>query len=272
MKQLACCLGGLLFATGAFAQDFKMPAPSPKATVTQQFSTSKIEVSYSRPSVKGRTIFGNIVPYGKPWRTGANANTTITFGEDVSFGGQAVKAGTYNLYTIPGKDSWTVVLNSDLEGRFNTAKDVVKATVKPSKTTVASETFTIDVSDMTDNSANLNLTWENTRVTVPVKTDNKDRILAWLDTELKGDKPPYQQASYFYYDNDYQLEKALEYADKAIAANDKAYWMHSHRAKVLAKLGRKAEAIKAAQAAADLTKGSDAEYEYAKKLEELKKA
>jgi len=113
MAAAACAL--LCFAQGAFAQNVKMPAPSPTQTVKQDFALSYVEVNYSRPAMKGRTIMGDLVPYGKVWRTGANSATTITFGDDVNFGGKAVKAGKYGLLTIPGQSEWTIILTKDLD-------------------------------------------------------------------------------------------------------------------------------------------------------------
>jgi len=276
-KTYLILFSALLLSIATNAQSFRMPSASPKVNLIHQFSTSSIELEYFRPSMKGRKIFGEMIPFGLPWRTGANGKTIITFGEDVSFGGQKVSAGKYSIYTIPGKDSWTVVLNSALVNEsesksYEPSKDVVRLQVKPVPTEQTYETFTIEFSDISDTSAKLNIIWENTRVAVQITANNNERILTYLEKELNGSKPPYQQASYYYYNNNHKLEKALEYADKAILSNKDAFWMHSHKAKIYLKLGDKAQAIKSAQAAADITKGTDYEFEYAKKLDDIKKS
>ena len=150
------------------AQTLKVPAPSPTSTVKQNFALSEITVEYSRPSVKGRVIFGDLVPFGKIWRTGANQSTKITFGEDVSVQGNPVKAGTYALYTIPNKDSWELMLYKDLTlggdvAEYKTENEVVRFKAVP--TTIANkvETFTINVADITPKSANIEVSWDMTR-------------------------------------------------------------------------------------------------------------
>lgn len=275
MKKIVFCIAGFLcFATTSMAQDFRMPAPSPKVNIVQQFSTSDIELEYSRPSMKGRKIFGEIIPFGQPWRTGANAATKITFGEDVSFGGQKVAAGTYALYTIPKEDSWIVLLNSNHKSSglndIKPGQDIAKVEVKPVRTREAYETFTIELNDVSNTKTTLNIIWENTKVPVEIVADNKERILAYLDKELKGQKPPYRDASYYYYEVDYSLEEALKYADKVLEENPKAFWIHSHKARIYSKLGDKTQALRSAQVAAELTKGTGYEQEYAKKVEEYK--
>lgn len=277
MKKVIICLAtACMLSTTAFAQDLKLPATSPKISLTQQFATSKIELEYSRPSMKGRKVFGSMIPYGKSWRTGANALTKITFGEDVVFGGQKVAAGAYSLYTIPGKDSWTVVLNSGLQSLgekfFDPSKDVAKVTVKPEVSKENYETFTIDLNDITASSLILSIRWEKVKVPVTIVADNQEKIIAYLEKELKGDKPPYQAAASYFNEANYKLEDALTYADKTLAANPNAFWIHSLKAQIYSKLGKKKEAIESAQKAATMTKGTDFEFEYAHKLNQLSKA
>lgn len=287
MKRIVFCLAGFLsFATVSMAQsvlrsvphnetrDFTMPVPSPKVKVTQQFSTSNIELEYSRPSMKGRKIFGEMIPFERPWRTGANAISTITFGEEVSFGGQPVKPGTYALYTIPNKESWIVLLNSNYKSSgLNDIKpeyDVAKVKVTPITTGEAYETFTIELNNISDTKATLNIIWENTKVPVEIVADNKERILKYLEKELQGKNPPYREASYYYYEINYKLEEALKYADKVLEQNPKAFWIHSHKAKIYDKIGKKDDALHSAKKAAELTRGTQYEQEYRQKLNEYK--
>lgn len=255
------------------AQDFTMPSASPKVITTQQFSTSYIELEYSRPSMKGRKIFGEMIPFGKPWRTGANTITKITFGEEVMFGGQPVRPGTYALYTIPNKDSWTVFLNTNYKSSgLNDIKpenDIAKVEVKVNHTRPC-ETFTIEVNDITSTGAFLNIAWENTQVSVPIRANNKERILAHLERELKGTNPPYRDAAFYYEEIGHNLEDALKYADKVLESNPKAFWIYSLKARIYNKMGNKKQALKNAQTAAEMTKGTGYEQEYVKKVEEYR--
>ena len=153
MKKLLCLLFWVV-STSAFAQGIKMPAPSPGQSIKQDFSLSAVEVKYSRPVIKGRKIFGDVVPFGKLWRTGANSPTSVTFGEDVKIAGQALKAGTYQLLTIPSQFSWEIIFNKGTNGVFNynPAEDVLK--VKLATTTLAQsvESFSIQFENVIANS------------------------------------------------------------------------------------------------------------------------
>lgn len=276
MKRIVIlCLSAFMLHTGVNAQEIKMPAASPTSKLTQQFSTTSISVDYSRPSVKGRKIFGEMIPFGKLWRTGANGNTKITFEEDVFFQGQKVPAGTYSLYTMPGANSWTVILNKGLENwgltGYDQKEDVARVTITPIKLNESVETLTIDINDITNTSATMNLSWENTKIPVQITADNKQRILSYLESELKGEKPPYQQAANYYLEQNYKLNDALAYADKAINGNKDAFWLYWMKAKIQAKMGDKNAALQTAQLAADKAKGSDYEGEYKNNLEILKK-
>ncbi|HEX8528908.1 MAG TPA: DUF2911 domain-containing protein, partial [Cytophagales bacterium] len=153
---LALLAAPLFFTPGAYAQ-IAMPQPSPAATVTQKVGLADVTLSYSRPSARGRVIFGGLRPYGKLWRTGANGATKLTFSEDVTVNGTKVPAGEYSLFTIPGKDEWTVMLNKNAkasENDYKEAEDAARFKVKPAKTSAPYETFTIDFSDLTTNTAN----------------------------------------------------------------------------------------------------------------------
>jgi hypothetical protein len=255
-------------------QEFSMPVASPKVTTTQQFSTSSIGLEYSRPSMKGRKIFGNMIAFGKPWRTGANAATKITFGEEIMFGGQTIKPGTYALYTIPQKDSWIVLLNTNHKSSgLNDIKpenDIAKVEVKPRQLSQSVETFTIEINEITSTSASLDIMWENTKVSVPIVANNQERILAHLDKALQGENPPYRDAAYYLEEIGKDLPRAIEYADKALEANPKAFWIHSLKARIYSKMGDKKQALRSAEMAAELTTGTDYEEEYRKKAQEYK--
>lgn len=274
-KSIISLITAAILSTSMYAQEFKMPSPSTFSTINQQFSISSIEIEYSRPSMKGRKVFGDMIPYGKIWRTGANANTKISFGEDVMIEGMLLPAGKYSVYTIPNKDSWEIVFNKGLENwgtsGYNDAEDALRVKVKPITSKQQIETFSIDVNNITNNSATIFLSWENTIVPIKVVANNHDKIIAYLDQELAGSKPPYQQAANYYLEQNYKLDQALVYADKAIESNQNAFWLQWMKAKILNKLGRKVEAIEAATKAAEMSKGTGYEAEYTKNLSNLKK-
>lgn len=276
MKRLflvALLSGG--FALCANAQEFHMPKPSPTVTVDQGFSTSFIKLNYSRPSVRGRVIFGDLIPYGKVWRTGANAATKVTFGEDVSIDGHLIKAGEYALYTIPGKEEWKIILNKGVsnwgaEG-FSDKDDVLKFDVPVEHLDKVQQSFRISVENLTDNSCDIVLAWADVSVSVPVKTDNNERILSYLDKALKGDKPPYAQAASYYLATNQHMEKALEYEKLAIKENPKAYYLHWHLAEIYQKLGKHDDAVKSARTASELAKGTAFADEYTRDYQNMLK-
>jgi hypothetical protein len=262
---LALFVAGSAFSV-ANAQDLKLPALSPSAKITQGFSTSEIEIAYSRPSVRGRKIFGDLVPYNTVWRTGANSATKVKFGEDVTMGGQAVKAGEYALYTIPGATEWEVILNKGLgnwgANGYNTADDIARFKIKPRETEKLVNTFTINIGNITFNSCNLELAWEKTKLIIPITADNQARLTAAIDKAITTPNIPYYQAASYYYETNQNLEKAYEYVSKAVDANPKAFYMWHLKAKIAQKTGRKADALAAAQKSIELTKGTPNEREY----------
>jgi Protein of unknown function (DUF2911) len=228
------------------AQTIKTPAPSTTQTIKQDFALSSIEVVYSRPNMKGRTIFGDLVPFGKPWRTGANNATKITFGEDVKVGGIAVKAGSYALYTIPGLAEWEVIINKGIGNwgimGYNAADDVAKFKVKPVDVGFSTETFTMQIGNVKDNSADVMLWWDRTAVMFTVSADIDTKIMADIDKAMNVDSKPYFAAAGYYFENGKDLTKALSWANKAVDAQPKAYWVLLLKAKIQAKMGDKAGA------------------------------
>jgi hypothetical protein len=243
----------------SYAQDMKLPAPSPLSKVTQDFSTSAIEVVYSRPSANGRKVFGDLIPFGATWRTGANNATQITFGEDVIIDGKTLKAGTYSMYSVPNKDSWDIIFNSFI-GSWNGVKpatDVLKVTTKNVKnSSFYFNTLNIDINNITTNSCELTIAWENTVVTLPIKVDNDARITEYFENAINNPRIPYQQAANYYLSQNKNLDKAATYAEKALEQYPDAFWLHSLKGKILFKQGKKADAIKAQTKAAELSKGT----------------
>lgn len=247
----------LLATVSASAQTLKVPAPSPMQTLKQNFALSDISIEYSRPGVKGRAIFGDLVPYGKVWRTGANAATKVTFGEDVAVEGKPVKAGTYALYTIPGKEMWTIMLYSDLTlggdvNEYNPEKEVMRAEVKAGTIAAKVENFTINVVDINANTCAIQLSWDNVVVNIGVKADIEEKIMKNIQTVMFEDKRPYYQAANYYYENGKDLKQALEWVNKATEQNPKAYWVFLLKAKIELKQKDYAAAAVSAQKVIDL--------------------
>jgi tetratricopeptide (TPR) repeat protein len=244
----------VVFSATAAAQQLKVPAPSPQQTIRQSFALSDIMIEYSRPGAKNRVVFGDLVPYNEMWRTGANASTKIAFGEDVKVEGTAITSGTYALYSIPGKDKWEILFYKDLTLGGNTAdykkeNEVARITVKPSALAERVETMTFNISDMTPNSARINLEWENTRVSLNVTSEIDERVMKGIDKALEKDTRPFYQAASYYYDNNKDLNKAAEWVNKATEQNPKGYWIWTLKSKIHARQGNKKEALAAAEKA-----------------------
>lgn len=241
------------------AQDIKLPKPSQFATLKQDFSTSFIEIQYSRPSANGRTIYGDLVPFGKVWRTGANNATVVTFGEDVMVAGKMLKAGSYSMYTIPNEKEWEVIFNSNTGGwgSVKPETDVLKVkTDLVSKSSYYFNTLNIDVNSITNNSCEIVIAWENTVVTIPVKVDNEKMIVNYYEDAINKPQIPYYQAASYYLSINKNLDKAVVYADKALEQNPKAFWIYSLKGKILKEQGKTAEAIKMQQKAVDMSAGT----------------
>ena len=255
---LLCSLFASSIVTPAAAQANRIdfPAASPAAELRQRVGLTDFEIVYSRPSIKGREIFGELQAYGEVWRTGANAATKITFDTPIVFGGQAVAAGTYGLFSVPNEGEWTVILNrvADQWGAFNydAAEDVLRVVVPSRKSGDPVESFLIWFDDLRDESATLNFAWEGTRVAVPITVDVKEKLVPQIEAVMASGQQQrdyiYFQSAGFYYDHDLDLQKAARWIDLALKQNPNAFWMLHLKAKIHAKLGNKAEAIAAAEA------------------------
>jgi hypothetical protein len=249
-----------LFNLQVSAQALKVPAPSPLQKVTQNFALSEVTLEYCRPSAKGRTVFGDLVPYGKIWRTGANASTKITFGEDVKVDGKEVAAGTYAVYTIPNADSWEVMLYKDLTlgGNVNDYKkenELIRVKVPVTKSGNKTETFTIEFSNVMPTSMNLDFVWDNVRASVKITADIDTKVMKNIETAMSpADKRPYYSAASYFYENDKDLKQALEWITKATELNPKAYWVWHLKAKIELKMKNNAAAIASAEKSMALAK------------------
>jgi hypothetical protein len=240
------------------AQTIKTPAPSPPQTIKQDFGLSSIELSYSRPGVKSRKVFGDLVPYGKVWRTGANSATTIMFEDDVTVGGTKVPAGKYGLLTIPDRDKWTIILTKQLDvtspAAYKQESDAARVEVKPLTMKDKMETFTMNFANITSSTCDLDIMWENTEVAVPISQDVETVVMKQIDEAMNKDNRPYFQAAMYYLNNGKDLNQALTWFDKAIEQQPDAFYIYHQKANTLAKLGRKEEAKAAAEKSIVLAK------------------
>lgn len=249
----------------------KTPAASPLSTLTQEIGLMEVKITYSRPSAKGREIFGELVPYGKSWRTGANASTKISFTDAVTIEGKSVPAGEYALFTIPGEKEWTIILHKDanLMGtggeNYKQGDEAARFTVKSTKVSEPVETFTFAVGDITLNSGVVSILWENTEVSFKVAADFDSKIMANIEQSIKNIERNngnlYHQGAWYYVETGKDLNQALEWVNKAVAVNPDAYWMSYTKARILAGLNNKKAAIEAAEVSKKAAeKGNNQDY------------
>lgn len=235
----------------------KMPAPSPTQTITQDFGLGKIELSYSRPSIKGRAMFkdgSELAPLNNVWRTGANGATTLKFTDEVMINGVTLKAGKYGLLSIPGKSEWTLIISKDTTvnqpSAYKQENDVVRVTVTTMKIKESIELFTMQFANVQAESCELHLMWGKVALSLPIATNVKDRIRTQTEQALAGDKVSantYSTAANFYYEMDKDYNKALNCINKAVDLNQKAFWNYLLKAKIEVALGDKVSAKTSAE-------------------------
>lgn len=254
---LSCCMLGLALSV-AHAQNLRTPAPSPTTTVKQDFALSSVELNYSRPAMKGRKIFGDLVPYGKVWRTGANGATVLTFNDEVIIGDKTIPAGKYGLLTIPGETEWTIILSKQLDvtspAAYKEDQDFVRVKVKPMTMPAPIESFMIAFDDIKPTSMEMDILWDKTVVIVPIKASIDGKISKQIDELMTKDNRPYFASAMYYLDNGKDLNKALGWFDKALEQNPEAFWVYHQKANCLAKLGKKQDAIATANKSIELAK------------------
>jgi hypothetical protein len=263
LRPLVAVIAGSVLATSLFAQAPKIefPATSPAATVKQRVGLTDIEINYSRPSMRGREIFGKLEPYGAVWRTGANSATKLVLSTPAKFNGTEIPAGTYALFSIPERGDWTVIVNK-VSGQwgayaYDAKNDVARIKATPVAVTQPVETFTIFFSDLANAStATLNLMWETVRVPVKVEVDLVGTLVPQVEALMSSNEPkkPYFSAAMFYYENNQDLKKAAAWMDAAIAEQPGQMWMIYRKGLIHAKMGDKAGALAAAQESLDLVK------------------
>jgi len=259
----------LLVFTGITLQaQIKTPQPSPTSKVEQKVGLTDVTLEYSRPSMRGRTIFGDLVPFNKNWRTGANANTKITFSTDVVIDGKDLKKGTYAIYSIPNKDAWDIIFYSDaknwgLPQKWDDAKVALKTSIKTSPLGFDMETFTMAFGDLADgNSAMLYIMWENTEVGIKINVPTEELAMKSIEKVLAGPSAnDYFGAASYYNNTNKDSKQALEWVNKAVAMNPDAFWMTRQKSLIQAKMGDKKGAIATAKTSLEVAeKAGNADY------------
>ncbi|MBL0144518.1 MAG: DUF2911 domain-containing protein [Chitinophagaceae bacterium] len=274
MKKRTIALAAFCFYAAVSTAQVQMPQPSSTQTIKQDFGMGKIELTYSRPNAKGRKIFGDLVPYTKLWRTGANAATKLYFSDPVEIGGKKLDSGTYVLYTIPNMDSWEIILNKGISNwgtdGYKESEDVVRFNVEPMKIKAKIETFTMQFADIKPESCALHIMWAKTAISIPITTKITDKLRAQIEKALQTDKKPYWQAAQFYNEYDNNPKKALEMCDGALKANDKAFWIWLYKAKIQKEMGDKEGAMTSSKKSLELAKEAK-NADYVKMNEDLQK-
>ena len=261
LKKWILCSALVISMASVDAQQLRTPQPSPSQTVKQDFGIGNIELSYSRPAVRGRKVFGDLVPFGNVWRTGANNPTLLTFSEEVMVGGTKVPAGKYGLLSIPDKDNWTLILTKQLDvtspAAYKQESDVVRVSAKAVTLKEPVETFTIQFANVKPASTDLQIMWDNVAVSLPITMDVDSKVMAQINNMMNKDNRPYFQSAMYYLENGKDLNQAISWLDKAIEQQPNAFWIHHQRANALARSGKKAEARTAAQKSMELAKAAN---------------
>ncbi len=258
------------FVTTYASAQIKMPQASTTQKITQDFGMGSIELTYSRPNIKGRTVLkdnSELAPLGSMWRLGANAATKIKFTDKVTIGGTELEAGTYVIYAIPGKDLWDVIFNKGVNNwgtdGYKEAEDVVHVKVKALKASNFAETFTMQIINVAAETCELHMTWGKVQLAVPISTNIKDRVRAQVEKALAAETVQantYNTAANFYYEFDKDYNKALVNITKAVDASKDAYWMVLLKARIEKALGDKVSAKASAQKCIDIATGKNADY------------
>ena len=257
----------LLFTVNLSFSQINTPRVSPASEVEQMVGLTEIEIEYSRPSMRGREVFGNLVPFGKVWRTGADNSTKISFDTDVIISGKTIQSGTYSIFSIPNKESWEIIFYSDVElwgvPRDWSENKIVFSSmfdVKKLKKSNTVETFTISFNDLTNNDVNMSISWENTSVDIKIEVPTRSMVESDINKVL-SDNPKssdYYAAAVFYRQENINLDKALEWMNKAIEMNESPrFWQYRQQSLIMAANDKFAEAVDAAKKSLNLAIEAD---------------
>jgi len=264
-----------ILSLGSFGQQLKTPRPSPDATVTQFVGVTEVKIDYSSPAVKGRKIWGELVPFGEIWRTGANEATTITFSDAVKVNGSELPAGTYGIHTIPGESEWEFIFSKDTKidgsSNFDKEKEVLRVKAKPEEHHFM-ERMTFLFTNVTDNSASVNLLWDKLNVSFNIEINTQELFLSKAREQLSW-SPTFQAAQYCLTTNT-NLEEAYKWIEASCLINE-VYWNTRVKAQIQNKLGMKNESVETMEKAIALgSKMEEAPFDYdnmKKMLEDWKK-
>ncbi len=253
---------GLASVAIAANEKIEFPQVSQRANVEQRVGITDVEIDYSRPNKNKREIFGGLVPFNKLWRTGANAPTRISFSGAVKLNDKEIPAGEYALFTIPTTNEWTIIFSKNAKVQsaadYKQEDDAARITARPVALPSAVETFTIGLMDVNGAAATLFFEWDQTRVPVQLRTDDVEQISKQLEDAAAGttslDPQVAYQAASFYYDNNKDMKQAAKWIDQALENNPNAYFMWARKAQILARLGKKQEAISAAEKSTEILK------------------
>ena len=257
----------LLFIVNLSFSQINTPRVSPASEVEQMVGLTEIEIEYSRPSMRGREVFGNLVPFGKVWRTGADNSTKISFDTDVIISGKTIQSGTYSIFSIPNKKSWEIIFYSDVElwgvPRDWSENKIVFSSmfdVKKLKKSNTVETFTISFNDLTNNDVNMSISWENTSVDIKIEVPTRSMVESDINKVL-SDNPKssdYYAAAVFYRQENTNLDKALEWMNKAIEMNESPrFWQYRQQSLIMASNDKFADAVDAAKKSLNLAIEAD---------------
>ena len=250
---IAAC--SVLFAN---AQSLKTPQSSTTQTIKQNFGLSSIELTYSRPGIKGRKVFGSLVPFETVWRTGANTANNLTFADTVFINGIKIKPGSYGLVSIPHEKSWTLIVTKQLNvtspDAYKKDQDVVRVEAKTKAMAESMETFTMQFANVKNGSCELQIMWDKTAVSLPITANTEDAMKAQIAQLLSKDNRPFYNSAMYYMSNDLDLNQALAWFDKAVELEPNLLRNHYQRANLLVKMGKKDEAKTAAKKGIALAK------------------
>lgn len=262
MKKIMLLFSAFMLTFGIQAQ-IETPQPSPFQKIEQKVGLTDVSLEYSRPSMRGRVIYGGLVPYDALWRTGANANTKITFGDDVEIGGKTLKAGSYTIYTKPGASSWEIYFYNDTNNwgtpaKWDDSKVAAQVSAPAYPMSVNIETFTMSFDDLKYDEATLGILWEKTYVGVPIKFGTDKMVSANIQRVMNGPSAnDYYSAAVYYLEAGKDINQAKTWIDKAISMNEKApFWQYRQKSLIYAKSGDKNGAIEAAKKSLELAKAA----------------
>ncbi len=254
MKRISLLCMLYIATTLTLSAQIRTPSASPGAKVEQSVGLTSIVVDYSRPSAKGRKVFGDLVPFGQLWRTGANQGTKVTFNDDVKIEGKDLKKGKYALFTIPGEMEWKIIFhkNADLNvpggAEYKESDEALRVSVKSTATAAMTESFTVGFDQLRDAGAEMYIAWEKTRVSVNIDAMTDGKVMASINQVMSGPSAnDYMSAANYYSSSGKDINKAVEWAAKAVSMGANQYWNLRAYSLILAKAGKYNDAIAAAK-------------------------